>query len=245
MSHQLFSYGPPNFKNNAEIEYVYNPNSSDNTSRINPSLMGPKILVKNSGLRIIRNMKIVYGIMGNNLSTYRWSGVLDFLESEEITLPIPSWSGISDSKKFMIKIQSVNGRKDDNVSDNEYFTIVKIPQVLPNYFTVMLESNNLGRASENTLIIKNIDEKVLFKLDSLEDSKIYTLPVSLNDGYYEMLFSDNNENGIDRLWWKSNKDSIGTSGTIEILDKNNEKVIEFPSDFGQEIRFPFIIGTIP
>ena len=245
MSHQLFSFGPPNFKNNAEIEYVYNPNTSDNTSRMNPSLMGPKILVKNSGEKIIRNIKIIYGLVGNNISVYRWSGHLDFLEKETITLPIPSWEGISDNRQFMIKIESVNGRKDDNQLDSEYFTTVRVPQVLPNYFTVMLETNNLGRASENILIIRDIEEEVLFKLDSLEDSKIYTLPVSLNDGYYEMLFSDSNENGIDKLWWKSNQDSIGISGAIKILDKNNDKVIEFPPDFGQEIRFPFIIGEIP
>ena len=92
MAHQLFSYGPPHFSVNAELKEVINPSSEDNYSRINPTLFEPRILVQNSGSDVIRNMRITYGMLDGVQSTYRWRGLLVFLEQTEIALPVPDLS---------------------------------------------------------------------------------------------------------------------------------------------------------
>ena len=82
-------------------------------------------------------------------------------------------------------------------------------------------------------------------MDSLEDDKSYEIPMHLDAGSYELLFADQEEDGIDRLWWMSNKDSVGSSGKLQLLGNDDSVLVEFPSDFGQEIRYPFLIGQVP
>ena len=82
-------------------------------------------------------------------------------------------------------------------------------------------------------------------MDNLEDDQLYKIPVQLDTGFYELLFSDQEEDGIDRLWWKSNKDSVGSSGKLQLLGIYDTVLVEFPPDFGQEIRYPFLIGQVP
>ena len=48
MTHQLFSYGLPNFKNDVEIIDIISPSKKQRYSRMNPGLTNPKILIKNT-----------------------------------------------------------------------------------------------------------------------------------------------------------------------------------------------------
>jgi hypothetical protein len=245
MAHQLFSYGPPHFSVNAELKEVINPSSEDNYSRINPTLFEPRILVQNSGSDVIRNMRITYGMLDGVQSTYRWRGLLVFLEQTEIALPVPDWSGLNQDQTFVVEIAAVNGMRDDYPQDSRRTTRVQIPAVLPEAFTIYLQTNNFGRARENTLSIRNQADSTVLKMDNLEDDQLYKIPVQLDTGFYELLFSDQEEDGIDRLWWKSNKDSVGSSGKLQLLGIYDTVLVEFPPDFGQEIRYPFLIGQVP
>ena len=116
--------------------------------------------------------------------------------------------------------------------------------VLPAVFTVVLNTNNLGRAKENKLEIINHERISLFSKKNFQDDKIHRIPVRLDPGYYELIFTDSLENGIDRLWWKSNKDSIGIRGQLRILGEYDSIIVDFTPDFGEKIRFPFYIETI-
>ena len=244
MAHQIFSYGPPNFNSNVEILEVVRPTLDDKYSRINPSLYGPKIIVQNSGSDLVKNMRIVYGLFYGQKSTYRWRGSLAFLEKVEIILPAPNWEGLFENNEFFVDIGSVNGRKDQFINNNVVRTLVPIPRELPAVFTVVLNTNNLGRAKENKLEIINHERISLFSKKNFQDDKIHRIPVRLDPGYYELIFTDSLENGIDRLWWKSNKDSIGIRGQLRILGEYDSIIVDFTPDFGEKIRFPFYIETI-
>ena len=92
MAHQLFSYGKPNFKNDAEILDIIAPSSKGQYSRINPALGNPRILIKNTGEFDLHFLEIHYGLKKRKKSIYKWRGNLSFLESY---LPIPNWHGLS------------------------------------------------------------------------------------------------------------------------------------------------------
>ncbi len=245
MAHQLFSYSAPNFSINAELKEIISPSSEDKYSRINPTLFEPRIIVLNSGSNVIRNMGITYGMLNGTRSTYHWRGLMLFLEQAEIVLPIPDWSGLNQNQNFVVEITAVNDIQDDYSQDNQLMTRVQIPAVLPEAFTIHLQTNNFGRARENTLTIRNQADSTILKMDNLEDDQFYEIPMHLDAGFYELLFTDQKEDGIDRLWWMSNKDSVGSSGKLQILGSYDSVLVEFPPDFGQEIRYPFLIGQVP
>ena len=52
------------------------------------------------------------------------------------------------------------------------------------------------------------------------------------------------EDGISIHWWNrtSEPEKVGIRGEVKFLDINGEILHDFDSDFGQELRFNFIIG---
>ena len=243
MAHQIFSYGPPNFRSNVEILEVIRPSSEESYSRRNPSLYEPKIVVKNSGSDLVKNMRVSYGLADGEKSVYRWTGSLMFLDEVEINLPVPDWRGLLQNNEFIVIIDAVNGRKDHFLNNNTIKTKVPIPKKLPQIFTVVLKTNNLGRSKENKLSVTNHLESIVINKQNFQDDKLYRIPIQLDPGYYEFSFTDSLQNGIDRLWWKSNKDSIGTRGQLRFLGEYDSILVDFTPDFGEKIRFPFYIET--
>ena len=244
MSHQLFSFGPPNFKRNLEIINIINPSSEDQFSRINPTLSAPKIIVKNIGSEEIRRIKFIYGLVSGKPSIFRWRGSLSYLEKTTIDLPMNDWTGLSNNQQFFVEAFSLNGRDDESTIDNKLFSTVKIPPVLPDEFLLKIKTNNFGRAKQNTYEIKDYSGNILFSNYSLLDSTFYDIAISLDPGFYKFIFTDSNEDGIDRLWWKQ-KDSIGIKGELGLYNLDQSIIKQYTPDFGQDIRMDFIVGPIP
>ena len=244
MSHQLFSYGKPNFKYNVEIAEIIVPSTEDRYSRINPTLSNPRIIIRNNGSEDIRLLKIKYGLEHGSKYIYRWKGVCPFLMEQEIHLPIPDWSGLSNDRSFMVEAIAPNGRKDEYPIDNIKYSKVLLPKVLPNEFMIRIRTNDLGRSLENAYEIRDNTGATYFKSPYFEDNTDYKIPIKLDPGIYDFIFTDEKENGIDLLWWQQ-KDSIGTSGILEFMDVDGSIIHHFNSDFGQEIRMNFLVGDIP
>ena len=63
-------------------------------------------------------MEIIYGIKGGSIHTFNWSGSLEFLESEQVELPLlDNWYGTKDV--FYVQLKNPNGQVDD-YDDNNY-----------------------------------------------------------------------------------------------------------------------------
>ena len=244
MSHQLFSFGPPNFKRNLELVDIINPSSKDSYSRINPTLGKARVIVKNVGSESIRRIKFLYGLISGKRSIFHWRGNLKFLEKSIISLPLNDWHGLKDDKRFFIEAITINGRKDEDYTDNKIISEVQIPQVLPESFVMKLKTNNYGRSRQNSYDISDYNGNSFYSGSDFLDSSNYNILIQLENGLYRFVFYDSNEDGIDRLWWKE-KDSIGISGELGFYDVEQNPLKVFPPDFGQEIRMDFIIGPIP
>ncbi len=247
MSHQLISYGKPNFKNNVEILDIISPSSQDKYSRINPTLSNPRILIRNSGEYNLRSVDIQYGLKRGRKSVFQWSGDLAFVEEEEIVLPIPSWREVKKVQTFIVELKNPNGVKDENPQNNFQTSIVSLPKVFPKEFVLYIKTNNVNRAQENSFTLSDQKGTVFYAENNFDDSTEYKFPMKLKNGSYQFLFKDDLEDGISRHWWYRNStpEKIGINGEVRFLNMTGDTLHAFKPDFGQELLFNFHVGKIP
>jgi len=237
--HQLFSYGKPNFNNNAEIYDIIAPSDKDAYSRLNPICSNPEIVIRNSGKYPLKTLTIEYGLKSEDKYIYKWYGNLEFLRKENIILPNIDWQ--SNDSIFVVEISNPNGQPDEYPNNNIITsTVVKLP-VLPSRFFLHIEAQGLGRATENAYTLSNDIGHILYLKDHFEDNEIFEKLIELSAGYYELKITDRKENGMIRQWWYQNSKSelVGKNGKIEILDENKNLLKKLKYDFAESEIFRF------
>ena len=108
MSHQLFTYGPPNRNIDAAIEDIIAPSSKDSWSRVNPICSNPLVIIRNLGAIPLKIAMIRYGLTGGPKLEFVWNGDLAFLETEEVYLPAPDWKKFENGLEFEIELIAPN-----------------------------------------------------------------------------------------------------------------------------------------
>jgi Peptide-N-glycosidase F, C terminal len=245
MSHQIIYYGAPNFNNDACVEDIIAPNAYDGYGRDNPICGSPKIIVKNTGKNLLQSLDIVYGLKKGKKSKFKWNGQLKFLEMQEVYLPQPSWKGIEKDLEFTVTISNPNNMTDEYAGNNTITSRVPLPRVMPDKFKIHIETNDLGRAKEDSYTITDGLGKIIFSRGAFEDNVAYEDTLSLSDGCYTFLLTDTHEDGMIKQWWYSyyNKpELVGKNGKIMFMTLDNKVLQEMPYDFGQELRFCFRVG---
>ena len=248
MSHQLFSYGKPNFKNDAAIMDIISPSSKDTYSRINTSSKHPIIKIQNSGSNTLYSLDIEYGVLGKNeiKKFYKWVGRLEFLETETFHLADLTWSDFSIDSKFYVKIVKTNGNTDDYIKNNLMVSTVDLPITLPNKFIIHIESNDKDRAMENSYTITDENGKIFYERYIFADDTVYNDVISLEKGSYEFRLTDKYQDGMIKHWWNrnSNKERVGKNGKISIMDIDEEKdkvIKKLKFDFADEVSLQFLV----
>jgi hypothetical protein len=237
--HQLFSYGKPNFNNNAEIYDIIAPSDKDAYSRLNPICSNPEIVIRNSGKYPLKTLTIKYGLKSEDKYIYKWYGNLEFLRKENIILPNIDWQ--SNDSIFVVEISNPNGQPDEYSNNNIITsTVVKLP-VLPSRFFLHIEAQGLGRATENAYTLSDDTGHILYLKDHFEDNEIFEKLIELSAGYYELKITDRKENGMIRQWWYQNSkpELVGKNGKIEILDENKNLLKKLKYDFAESEIFRF------
>jgi len=245
MSHQLFTYGPPNHKVDAAIEDIIAPSTKDPYSRINPICDNPRIIIRNLGASTLKTALLRYGLEGGSKIEYTWNGNLEFLEKEEVFLPQPEWMDFERSLVFEIELIAPNKTKDENPRNNKMTSEVIVPEILPANFIIYLEPTNLGRDRDNAYEITDDCGAIIFSREDFTSDTLYNDIIELPAGCYEFRLSDKVEDGMNRHWWNrnSNPELIGKNGKIEFRDMNGEAIRVFPYDFGQEILYRFMVKS--
>jgi hypothetical protein len=241
MSHQLVTYGEPNFTNDAAVVDIMAPTSKDLYSRLNPIINNPAIIIENTGQHLLQSLKITYGIAGRETYEYLWSGRLPFLQKTTVVLPAINWQGIKNNDTFRVSIASANGTTDQYQPNNSMDSKVVMPAVLPPAFQLYIRANGLNRAREMAYTLCDSRGAVLYERQDFEDDVIYMDPLSLDKGFYELRITDAAEDGLIRHWWNRgrNPERIGRDGRIAIMDMQGELLHELKSDFAEEIIFRF------
>jgi hypothetical protein len=243
MSHQLFTYGPPNFQVDAVIEDIIAPSDKDCYSRVNPICSNPLVIIRNSGAIPLRKLKISYGIKGRKKNEFTWNGQLEFLEREEVYLPQPDWTELEDGLTFEVQLSGPNGAEDENPGNNYLSSKMVVPEVLPDEFVIYIEPNDIGRDRDNTYVLTDECGAVVYSREDFTVDTLFRDAVKLDPGCYEFRLSDKVEDGMNRHWWyrNENPDLMGKNGKIEFHDVDGNVIRRFPYDFGQEILYRFSV----
>ncbi|MFC2106764.1 peptide-N-glycosidase F-related protein, partial [Bacteroidota bacterium] len=241
MSHQLISYGPPNFELDARVEEIIAPSLNDSYSRINPICDNPVIVIKNTGKYPLKTLGVFFRIKGQDAIEYQWNGNLEFMEKEEVFLPQPDWAKAKENDVFEVWIENPNGSEDEYSANNYLSSAFKTAPVLPEEFVLYIETNDNGRAKENSYYISDDMGEILFKREIFDDSVTYQDKIKLESGCFEFRLTDDMQDGMNRHWWlrNSNPEMIGRNGKIEIRNTEGEVLHTFAYDFGQELLYRF------
>ncbi len=243
MSHQLFSYGPPNFKYDAALVDIIVPSTSDRYSRVNPGSGNSVIVIQNRGKYPLKELLIKYGVKGQRKKKYTWKGNLEFLESEKVTLPALSWKKMRVSGVYEVEVELPKHMTDDYPGNNVLTSNYEKPQSLPKQFILSIQTNNLGRAIENEFYISDVNGMVWYDKGEFKDSTNYRIAIDLSKGSYQFKFKDDMEDGISRHWWNRNAapEQVGINGLVQIESTGGDTLVTFHADFGQELLLNFIV----
>ena len=240
--HQLFSYGKPNFKINAEVYDIVAPSDKDSYSRLNPICANPEIVIRNDGKYPLKTLTIEYGLKSGKKRIYHWFGNLEFLKTENIILPNIEWE--SPDSIFVVEISRPNAQTDEYPHNDRMTSVVKRPQILPNRFYLHIEAQGLGRARDNAFTISDAVGRILYEKEEFSDNEIYEKLIELPAGCYELKIIDRKEDGMIKQWWyrSSHPELVGKNGKIEILDKDKNPIKRLKYDFAESEIFRFRIN---
>lgn len=238
-SSYLFYYRKSQSDKDVSIEEITSPGKDDMNLRKNPVCKFPVIKIKNNGNDLLTELKINYGIEGEEEKSFIWTGKLECAGVTEITLP-EVYSQIDEQREFKVTVSEPNGQEDEYKIDNTLTAMVDLPPVFDPEFIIIIKTNN--EASHNFYQLVN-ERGIVFnknKTGSLENNKIYRDTVRLSRGCYEFVFGDTANDGLD-FWFNPE----GGYGYVRITDLNGKLIKAFNSDFGNEIRQQFIVSGSP
>lgn len=236
----LIEYGTPNFSLDAEIYDIVRPNDWEYVSRKNPICYGPKIIIRNNGSTVLTSLTINYQVSGGMMETYNWTGSLEFLEQEEINLPIPNgvfWVG-NGANNFIVTISNPNGGTDQYADNDTYISHFNLPDLYADNFVVNYKTNNLP--NQNSWMIKDVAGNVVMSRSGGSANTVYNDTLNLPYGCYTFEMMDTGEDGLS--YWANSSQG---SGYVRFRAKTSSTLLKnFGADFGKSIFYPFVIGDI-
>ncbi len=237
VSHQLITYGEPNFTLDAHLVEVERPSNRVEFSRQGPVCSGPTVIIQNTGSETLTSATINYWINDSSEpQSYEWTGSLEMTEQEAVILPGPDdlWSTVNPSNNyFYAEVLNPNGQTDQNPLNNTYKSAFNIPPVVPSNFIIIFRTNNF--ASENSYEIKDAEGNTVFSRSNMSNNTVYNDTLMLGTGCYTYFVYDNDDDGIN--FWANNDGG----GYTRFKQVGGPTLQFFEGDFGDDIQFPFTI----
>ncbi|HPE98115.1 MAG: T9SS type A sorting domain-containing protein [Chitinophagales bacterium] len=230
---QLVAYGPYNFDLDAAVTDILAPSGDDMWGRMNPICNNPIIRIQNTGASTLTSLKVEFGLKDAPYSTYNWSGELQPMEWEEVTLPDYVYQP---ADQFVVTISEPNGGADEYELNNTMTSEVAFPVSYPADLIIEFKANN--KPNENDWFVYDANGNELYSRTTFTAGTIHKDTIHLEDGCYEFYLWDWDEDGIS--WWAN---SDGT-GYLRIKDANTGTILKsFEPDFGGLIYQQFTVGT--
>lgn len=232
-------YGAINFANDVELDDIISPSQKWNYNRYNPICGQPKISIRNNGSAALTTLKIEYGIAGQAVQTYNWTGNLLFNQITEVTLPSLNVSTVAGGTKFNVLLKNPNGVADQYNFDNTGTSTIAVPPVYTQGLVVKFKPNAVP--AENSYKIYDSEGNIAFSKSGFATNNTYRDTLHLPNGCYEFVLSDDGKDGFS--WWANSAAGNGIL-TFNKVDVPNGSYKNFSGDFGTELRWPFILdGT--
>lgn len=236
VNHQLVTYGPPNFTNDAAVSAIKSPSVRTEYLRFNSICDDPVIIIRNTGSDTLTTLDITYGREGGVMSTMTWNGNLPFLATEEVVLPSPDWytSGID---RFIVSVDNPNGVADQYPANDTMSTDFLITDTYYDNIVLRYEPNALY--TQNTYRLTDSQGNILLTRTAPVGGIIMKDTLRLPTGCYSLYMSDSGDDGLE--FWNNPNQGAGTfqiySAVTGTLYKN------FEPDFGDNINYQFTLNV--
>jgi len=243
ISAQVIQYGGANHSLDAEIYDVLNPSTYDRYSRYNPTAQKPRVILRNTGSSTLYSAKIKYGVEGGTFYTADWVGQLEFMESEEVELPIPDHNFFkgSSAKVFIAEVLQPNGGTDEVPSNNKYRSSFNTLDQYNGEILLTVRTNNEGQ--DTWYRITNAHDSVVLLRNNLSDNTFYRDTLTLPDGAYTFYIEDAGGDGLS--WWANTAQGNGSMQFKNIGLPNSQPPLfinTMEADFGNFFVHNFSVG---
>jgi hypothetical protein len=113
---------------------------------------------------------------------------------------------------------------------------IEMSHYLPSKFVLTYKTNNDATRNKAYIIEKSTNNKV-YERTQLDNNKEYNEKIELKEGYYNLLFTDSDCDGLS--WWANKEQG---NGYVYIYNEDKTKLLEaFDPDFGCKIDYEFIV----
>lgn len=231
---QLIEYKKPRAADDVALDEILAPNGPSNVyGRMNPVCSNPKVVIRNMGYKDLTACVIKYGIVGEPIFTYYWSGRLKTGETAEVQLNNilkPS----STNQTFIAIASFPNSYQDEYPMDDTARTIAYIPPV--NNAPIILNFRTNNAPNENSYTIKDDAGTIVASRDSgtLTANRFYRDTINLPAGCYTLEFVDRGGDGLSFF-----ANPAQGNGSFSILRSTGTTLKSFPADFGNFIWYQY------
>lgn len=242
----LITYGDINHNLDARITEIISPNNDRIYNRYNPINGLPIIKVQNVGKEDLANITINYGYNDNTkVGTYILEPPLKFMEEREVTLDFLNIEVNLDSPIFNAEIVEVNGKTDDNATNNSKSVPFNsnIPESIGE-FTIELRtpnSNVLGISSPIQYYLEDLDGNLFYSRATTQNDTEYKDQVKLEKGYYR--FTIVNTQGFGLGFWAYQQSGL-KNGSLKFTI-NGSPIKSFTTDWGDFLIYEFRVTDMP
>ena len=182
----MVEYGNANFETDVEIYDVISPNNWEYVYRKNTICNGIQFVIRNSGTNTLTSARVTFQISGGNPFVYEWSGDLDFMESEIVTVNVDEasfWLG-DGSNIFTITASNPNQQEDEYEGNNTFTTKFDMPDVYPTTIALRYKTNN--NPQDNSVTVTDLDGNVVYSNTNLASNTLYWATLDLTNGCYSL-----------------------------------------------------------
>jgi hypothetical protein len=144
----------PEYEYDAAVKQVADVPVNSCTGNIEPS-----IFLRNLGGVSLSTVDVYYQVNGGSLQNYSWSGALDYLNGEMVTLPPVSFEGDT-LNELVVYTSNPNGNPDECTSNDSKTVIFPESMYTPNTVKLIMRTDN--NPGETTWEIKNSAGEVLY-----------------------------------------------------------------------------------
>lgn len=233
---QLVKYGDINFQNDAAILTIVSPSSNVQYERVNPVCASSEVIIRNNGSNVLTSVDIWYGIEGQTLKKYTWTGNLKFLQTANVVLPNLPASEWQSGNRFIAYTSNPNNTQDQYQSNDKLVSNFIPSDHLDGDIIISMRTNS--QPQETSWTLKNdAGNIVLSSKPNLQPNTTYQDTVRGLSGCFKLQFLDSDDDGIS--WW-ANGDG---NGFIRIKS-GDSGFLTFNPDFGGEFTYNFTTGII-
>ncbi len=214
VNNQLVSYGSPNHSLDAHVMDVIKPSKKVEHEKFNPICSQPVVVIQNTGATTLTSLTINYSVKGGAVETFNWTGSLDFLETEEVTLPVSApafWTSSTDSV-FVATCSAPNGGTDEYPNNDTFESEFSQYPVYSGRFIIQHRLNN--HYYSNSFEIFDESGNLVYEQFGRTSGTYYDT-ILLAPGCYKVRYIDtvsisNPNSGNDGLsWWANTAQGTG------------------------------------